>query len=83
VRHGLGDAQLQLSGRHDQPRSPSRSGNPAAQGEDRATRACETGDSRADSIYGSTIAELVREEFGDGIVSRITLNGKFLPYRSW
>lgn len=53
-------------------------------------------------VYGSTIAELVREEFGDGIVSavdfemdlvrvpdpkgdrvRITLNGKFLPYRSW
>jgi cyanate lyase len=53
-------------------------------------------------VYGSTIAELVREEFGDGIVSaidfemdlvrvpdpkgdrvRITLNGKFLPYRTW
>ncbi|MGI9000288.1 MAG: cyanase [Pseudonocardia sp.] len=53
-------------------------------------------------VYGSTIAELVREEFGDGIVSaidfemglervpdpkgdrvKITLNGKFLPYRTW
>jgi len=53
-------------------------------------------------VYGGTIHELVREEFGDGIVSaidfelglervpdpkgdrvRITLNGKFLPYRSW
>ncbi len=53
-------------------------------------------------VYGNTITELVREEFGDGIVSaidfemdlervpdpkgdrvRITLNGKFLPYRSW
>ena len=53
-------------------------------------------------VYGSTIHELVREEFGDGIVSaidfelavervpdpkgdrvRITLNGKFLPYRTW
>jgi cyanate lyase len=53
-------------------------------------------------VYGRTISELVREEFGDGIVSaidfemalervadpkgdrvRITLNGKFLPYRSW
>lgn len=53
-------------------------------------------------VYGRTIAELVREEFGDGIVSAIdfeldlarvadpkgdrvviTLNGKFLPYRSW
>jgi len=53
-------------------------------------------------VYGATIAELVREEFGDGIVSaidfemdlervpdpkgdrvKITLNGKFLPYRSW
>ena len=53
-------------------------------------------------VYGATISELVREEFGDGIVSaidfemdlervedpkgdrvRITLNGKFLPYRSW
>ena len=51
---------------------------------------------------GTTIAELVHEEFGDGIVSaidfelgvervadplgdraRITLNGKFLPYRVW
>lgn len=53
-------------------------------------------------VYGSTIAELVREEFGDGIISaidfemglervpdpkgdrvKITLNGKFLPYRTW
>jgi cyanate lyase len=53
-------------------------------------------------VYGATIAELVREEFGDGIISaidfemdlervpdpkgdrvKITLNGKFLPYRSW
>ena len=53
-------------------------------------------------VYGSTIAELVHEEFGDGIVSaidfelglervgdpkgdrvKITLNGKFLPYRVW
>jgi cyanate lyase len=53
-------------------------------------------------VYGSAISELVREEFGDGIVSaidfemalervpdpkgdrvRITLNGKFLPYKTW
>lgn len=53
-------------------------------------------------VYGATIAELVREEFGDGIISaidfemdlqrlpdpkgdrvKITLNGKFLPYRVW
>lgn len=53
-------------------------------------------------VYGATISELVREEFGDGIVSAIdfeldlkrvedpkgdrvviTLNGKFLPYRTW
>jgi cyanate lyase len=53
-------------------------------------------------VYGSTIAELVREEFGDGIMSaidfeldvervadpkgdrvKLTLNGKFLPYRVW
>jgi cyanate lyase len=53
-------------------------------------------------VYGATIAELVHEEFGDGIVSaidfelgiervadpkgdrvRITMNGKFLPYRVW
>lgn len=53
-------------------------------------------------VYGSTISELVAEEFGDGIVSAIdfelgltreadpkgdrvviTLNGKFLPYRTW
>ena len=53
-------------------------------------------------VYGSTISELIREEFGDGIMSaidfeldfervpdpkgdrvRLTLNGKFLPYRVW
>jgi cyanate lyase len=53
-------------------------------------------------VYGTTVSELVREEFGDGIVSAIdfeldlkrvadpkgdrvviTLNGKFLPYRTW
>ena len=53
-------------------------------------------------VYGRTIIELVREEFGDGIVSaidfelalervpdpkgdrvRISLNGKFLPFRTW
>jgi cyanate lyase len=53
-------------------------------------------------VYGPTIAALVHEEFGDGIVSaidfelaiervpdpkgdrvKITLNGKFLPYRVW
>jgi cyanate lyase len=53
-------------------------------------------------VYGRTISELVREEFGDGIVSaidfelalervpdpkgdrvRISLNGKFLPFRTW
>ncbi|HZZ52013.1 MAG TPA: cyanase [Pseudonocardia sp.] len=53
-------------------------------------------------VYGATISELVREEFGDGIVSAIdfechlnrvpdpkgdrvviTLDGKFLPYRTW
>lgn len=53
-------------------------------------------------VYGSAITELVREEFGDGIISaidfemelerlpdpkgdrvKLTLNGKFLPYRSW
>lgn len=53
-------------------------------------------------VYGRTIGELVREEFGDGIISAIdfsmslqrvadpkgdrvqlTLNGKFLPYRTW
>ncbi|NMH96709.1 cyanase [Pseudonocardia acidicola] len=53
-------------------------------------------------VYGGAIRELVREEFGDGIVSAIdfelklervtdpkgdrvkmTMNGKFLPYRVW
>jgi cyanate lyase len=53
-------------------------------------------------VYGTTISELIREEFGDGIMSaidfelslervpdpkgdrvRLTLNGKFLPYRVW
>jgi cyanate lyase len=53
-------------------------------------------------VYGRTISELTREEFGDGIMSaidftlalervadpkgdrvQITLNGKFLPYRTW
>ncbi|RCV50701.1 cyanase [Marinitenerispora sediminis] len=53
-------------------------------------------------VYGGAISELVREEFGDGIMSaidfemdlervpdpagdrvRITLNGKFLPYREF
>ncbi len=53
-------------------------------------------------VYGTTIKELVAEEFGDGIVSaidfrmelerladpkgdrvKITLDGKFLPYRTW
>lgn len=53
-------------------------------------------------VYGGTISELIREEFGDGIMSaidfelkfervpdpkgdrvRLTLDGKFLPYRVW
>ena len=53
-------------------------------------------------VYGRAISELIREEFGDGIMSaidftmalervpdphgdrvQITLNGKFLPYRTW
>ena len=53
-------------------------------------------------VYGSAISELIREEFGDGIMSaidfelglervpdpkgdrvKLTLNGKFLPYRVW
>jgi len=53
-------------------------------------------------VYGGAITELVREEFGDGIISaidfeldferrtdprgdrvRLTLDGKFLPYRVW
>jgi cyanate lyase len=53
-------------------------------------------------VYGTSIHELIREEFGDGIMSaidftldfervedpkgdrvKLTLNGKFLPYRVW
>lgn len=53
-------------------------------------------------VYGRSISELIREEFGDGIMSaidftmalervadpkgdrvQITLNGKFLPYKTW
>lgn len=53
-------------------------------------------------VYGTAISELIREEFGDGIMSaidfeltlervpdpkgdrvKLTLNGKFLPYRVW
>ena len=53
-------------------------------------------------VPGETIKELIREAFGDGIMSAIdftmevdkvedpkgdrvllTLNGKFLPYKSW
>lgn len=53
-------------------------------------------------VYGAAISELIREEFGDGIMSaidfelamervpdvkgdrvKLTLNGKFLPYRTW
>ncbi len=53
-------------------------------------------------VYGTSIKELVHEEFGDGIMSAIdftldvqretnpagdrvvvTMNGKFLPYKSW
>jgi cyanate lyase len=54
------------------------------------------------NVYGTTIKELIHEEFGDGIMSaidfwmdiqrepdphgdrvRITLSGKFLPYRTY
>jgi cyanate lyase len=54
------------------------------------------------NVYGSTIKELIHEEFGDGIMSAIdfkmdivreadpkgdrvtiTMNGKFLPYRTY
>jgi cyanate lyase len=54
------------------------------------------------SVYGSTIKELIHEEFGDGIMSAIdfkmdivreadpkgdrvtiTMNGKFLPYKTY
>ncbi|MHB1586310.1 MAG: cyanase [Acidiferrobacteraceae bacterium] len=54
------------------------------------------------NVYGTTIKELIHEEFGDGIMSAIdftmnierqkdpkgdrvlvTLNGKFLPYKTW
>jgi cyanate lyase len=53
-------------------------------------------------VYGTTIKELVHEEFGDGIMSaidfemeidrlpdpkgdrvRVTMHGKFLPFRVW
>jgi cyanate lyase len=53
-------------------------------------------------IYGTTIKELIHEEFGDGIMSaidfemdierlpdpkgdrvKVTMHGKFLPYRVW
>ena len=53
-------------------------------------------------VYGTTLKELIHEEFGDGIMSAIdfevtiarrpdpkgdrvvvTLDGKFLPYRTW
>lgn len=53
-------------------------------------------------VYGTTIKELIHEQFGDGIMSAIdfemhiekvpdpkgdrvkmTLNGKFLPYKKW
>jgi cyanate lyase len=53
-------------------------------------------------VYGTSIHELIREEFGDGIMSaidftvdfervedpqgdrvKLTLNGKFLPYKVW
>ena len=54
------------------------------------------------SVYGTTIKELIHEEFGDGIMSaidfsmhiekvpdpkgdrvKVTMNGKFLPYKTW
>ncbi|MHB1951194.1 MAG: cyanase [Acidiferrobacteraceae bacterium] len=54
------------------------------------------------NIYGTTLKELIHEEFGDGIMSAIdftmniarqkdpkgdrvvvTVNGKFLPYKTW
>lgn len=54
------------------------------------------------SVYGTTLKELIHEEFGDGIMSaidfrmnlerepdpagdrvRITMSGKFLPYRAY
>ncbi|MGH3977730.1 MAG: cyanase [Pseudonocardiaceae bacterium] len=53
-------------------------------------------------VYGTALSELIREEFGDGIMSaidfelsferredpkgdrvKLTLDGKFLPYRVW
>jgi cyanate lyase len=53
-------------------------------------------------VYGTTLKELIHEEFGDGIMSavdfemeierladpkgdrvKLTLHGKFLPYRVW
>lgn len=54
------------------------------------------------SVYGTTLKELIHEEFGDGIMSaidftmyidkeenpvgdrvKISMNGKFLPYKRW
>jgi cyanate lyase len=54
------------------------------------------------NVYGTTIKELIHEEFGDGIMSaidfkmdivrepdpkgdrvKVTLNGKFLPYKTY
>ena len=53
-------------------------------------------------VYGTTLKELIHEEFGDGIMSaidfemeldrlpdpkgdrvKVTMHGKFLPYRVW
>jgi len=53
-------------------------------------------------VYGTTLKEVIQEEFGDGIMSaidfemyvdrvpdpkgdrvKVTMNGKFLPYRKW
>lgn len=53
-------------------------------------------------VYGTTLKELIHEEFGDGIMSaidfemeltrvpdpkgdrvKVTMHGKFLPYRKW
>ncbi len=54
------------------------------------------------SVYGTTLKELIHEEFGDGIMSaidfsldvdreedpkgdrvKVTMSGKFLPYKNW
>jgi len=32
-------------------------------------------------VYGTTWKELIQEEFGDGI--KLTLSGKFLPYKEY